>query len=262
MDGVELNGKITKRESGKIFVDIYPAKIWRSNETYNILFEINRIVYQLQHNALHFIEKHDLFKILIDNPMYKVQYSPSLSYDMMTSVEDELNSEQSLAINCMVNGKYNPVPYLLYGPPGTGKTKTVVAAIKKIVQTTSKNILVCAQSNAACNEIAERLSKFLSNKQMLRMFSVSYDLDKISDTIRPFSNLFDEELKYPSLDYLYRFRVLICTLSTSGCLVRARHCLNYNRRHFGYVFIDECASAHETMALIPIAGKKKCEFFV
>lgn len=134
----------------------------------------------------------------------------------------------------------------------------MVAAIERIVRTTSKYILVCAQSNAACNEIAERLTKVLSAKQMFRMFSASYDLDQISDTIRPFCNLFEGELKYPSLDYLYQFRVLICTLSTSGCLVRARHCLDYNRHHFGYVFIDECASAHETMALIPIAGKRKC----
>lgn len=137
---------------------------------------------------------------------------------------------------------------------GTGKTKTVVAAIETIVRTTTKNILVCAQSNAACNEIAERLAKMLTKTQMLRMFSMSYDLDQISSTIRPFCNLFDGELKYPSLEDLYKFRVLICTLSTSGCLVRARHCSTFDPSHFGYVFIDECASAHETMALVPIAG--------
>lgn len=140
---------------------------------------------------------------------------------------------------------------------GTGKTKTIVAAIEKIVRTTSKNVLVCAQSNAACNEIAERLTKVLTSKQMFRMFSMSYDLDQISSTIEPFCNLFDGELKYPSLEYLYQFRVLICTLSTSGCFVRAR---NHDRRHFGYVFIDESASAHETMTLIPIAGMDQLRF--
>lgn len=118
MGGAQLNGKITKRESNKIFVDIYPAKDWWSNETYDILFEINRTVYQLQHNALNFIKKHHLFEILINNPMYQQQYLPSLSYHMMPSNGDELNSEQLLAVDCMINGKYNPVPYLLYGPPG------------------------------------------------------------------------------------------------------------------------------------------------
>lgn len=138
---------------------------------------------------------------------------------------------------------------------GTGKTKTVVAAIEKIVRSTAKNVLVCAQSNAAANEIAERLCKTLDKKQILRMFSQSYDHDKISSTLEPFCNLYDGELKYPSLDYLYRFRVLICTLSTAGCLVRARASEIFDAAHFGYVFIDECASAHETMSLIPIAGK-------
>lgn len=124
-----------------------------------------------------------------------------------------------------------------------------------IVHSTTKNVLVCAQSNAAANEIAERLCKILDNEQMLRMFSQSYDHDKISSTLKPFCNLYDGELKYPSLNYLYKFRVLICTLSTAGCLVRARGSGFFEAAHFGYVFIDECASAHETMALIPIAGK-------
>lgn len=139
---------------------------------------------------------------------------------------------------------------------GTGKTKTIVAAIEQIVRTTNKNILVCAQSNAACNVIAEGLSKVLTRKEMLRMFSMSYELDQISETIQPYCNLFEGGLKYPSLEYLYKFRVLICTLSTSGCLVRARESYNFNPKHFGYVFIDECASALETMALVPIAGNR------
>lgn len=149
-----------------------------------------------------------------------------------------------------------------YLSKGTGKTKTVVAAIENIVRSTTKNILVCAQSNAAANEIAERLCTTLDNKQLLRMFSKSYDHDKIISTLEPFSNLYDGELKYPSLDYLYEFRVLICTLSTAGCLVRARESQVFEAAHFDYVFIDECASAHETMSLIPIAGKNVIIFIV
>lgn len=144
---------------------------------------------------------------------------------------------------------------------GTGKTKTVVAAIVKIVHTTSKNILVCTQSNSACNEIAERLAKFLTTEQMLRMFSKSYDVDKISPTIEPFSNLSDEQFVYPALDDLYKYRLLVCTLSTSGCLVRARTSIEFNPKHFGYVFIDESTSAYQTATFIPIAGKNEIVFF-
>lgn len=138
---------------------------------------------------------------------------------------------------------------------GTGKTKTVVSAIEKIIRESKKHVLVCAQSNAACDEIAQRLCKTLNKQQMLRMYSLSYELEKLSPSIKPYCNLFKGEFKYTSLKDLYQYRVLICTLSTAGCLVRARHNIEFRSNHFDYVFIDECASAHETMALIPIAGK-------
>lgn len=42
---------------------------------------------------------------------------------------------------------------------GTGKTKVIVAAIEEIVRNkaTENFVLVCASSNAACDEIFERL---------------------------------------------------------------------------------------------------------
>lgn len=123
------------------------------------------------------------------------------------------------------------------------------------METTRKNILVCAQSNAACDEITDRLSKYLTKNQLFRMYSLSYDTSKISSEMESYCNMFGDELQFPPLEYLYTFRVLVCTLSTSGCLSRARHNACFKNDHFGFVFIDECASAHETMALIPIAGK-------
>lgn len=131
-----------------------------------------------------------------------------------------------------------------------------MAAIEKIIRTTKKFILVCAQSNAACDEIAQRLSKTLTKEQMLRMYSKSFDLDKLSATLRPYCNLVatchGDEFQYPCFEDLYRYRVLVCTLSTAGYLVKDTKCFKSN--HFGWIFIDECASAHETMSLIPIAG--------
>ena len=42
------------------------------------------------------------------------------------------------------------------GPPGTGKTTTLVNAIKEVVKT-EKQVLVCAQSNAAVDLMVEKL---------------------------------------------------------------------------------------------------------
>ncbi|XP_055301201.1 putative helicase mov-10-B.1 isoform X2 [Sitodiplosis mosellana] len=255
----EWDGKINRKESNKIYVHLFtsPKQMPSTNELYDISFKLNQTVYQLQHNAIDYITKHGLFDILINNPMYHTQERSirSSSDSALTNCNnDELNIEQRQAVNCIVEGKHHPIPYLLYGPPGTGKTKVIVAAIKTIVRTTVENILVCAQSNAACDEIANRLCQVLNKDQMMRMYSTSYDLDKISSTIKPYCNLFDDELRYPALKEIYKFRVVICTLSTSGCLSRARVNVNFKPDHFGYVIIDECASAHETMALIPIAG--------
>ncbi|XP_037051434.1 putative helicase mov-10-B.1 [Bradysia coprophila] len=247
-----LQGRIMRRAANKIFVRIFFPQDWRCGVKYAIHFEVNQLNYQIQHSALDFIEMHRLFPILINNPLYRRQSSDaSVNQGTDRFTRTDLNPEQRQAIEFIIGGSYNPLPYLLYGPPGTGKTKTIVAAIETIVRTTSKNILVCAHSNAACNEITERLAKVLSDTEMLRMLSVSHDKADISSTIKPFCNLFDGRLNYPELSYLYKFRVLICTLSVSGCLVRA---YKSDPKHFSYVFIDECANACETMTLVPIAG--------
>lgn len=118
--GTKFNGKITSRESEKINVDIYPGWDCQTLDTYSITFEINRTGFQLQHHALNFIKKHELFNILINSPLYYYQYSnrPLVSVNPTDSNQNGLNDEQMQAIECIVDGKYNPQPYLLYGPPG------------------------------------------------------------------------------------------------------------------------------------------------
>lgn len=111
-------------------------------------------------------------------------------------------------------------------------------------------------SNAACDEITERLIDVLNEKDMYRFYAKSYKHERISSRIKRVSNYNPNGIFYPPLAFLYKFRVFICTLCSAGCLTRARIDLDvWKPNHFGYVFIDECASAHETMCLIPIAGE-------
>lgn len=126
----EINGKIKRKESNNIYVVLFTLP---THEIYDLHFQLNRTVYQSQHNALDFITKHSLFDILINNPIYhndaNVQrlhttYSMHLDPFMSTTSSggylnnDGLNREQIQAVNCIVEGKNYPVPYLLYGPPG------------------------------------------------------------------------------------------------------------------------------------------------
>lgn len=122
MYGTKLNGKIKRRAGGKIYVEIFNAFKMNTNDTYDIAFETNRIVYQLQHNALDYVKKHKLFSILIDSPIYQHQQLNEWSLTPKSAVAisnlHELNDEQVQAINCIIAGNNRPHPYLLYGPPG------------------------------------------------------------------------------------------------------------------------------------------------
>lgn len=111
-------------------------------------------------------------------------------------------------------------------------------------------------SNAACDEITERLIDVLDETEMYRFYAKSYKHERISARIKRVSNYNSDGIFYPSLTFLYKFRVFICTLCSSGCLTRARIDKEvWKPNHFDYVIIDECSSANETMCLIPIAGK-------
>lgn len=252
-DGSQVSdGQIIFKENNTIFIELKLIESWHKDHLYDIVFKSNRTFYLLQHQALDFVRSHKLFNLLINNPSYWSNWESSHNQfcKLESSVSTDLNEEQKEAVENIVEGAYYPLPYLLYGPPGTGKTKTIVASILNIIETSEDNILVCAQSNAACDEIAIRLSKFLDESTLFRLYSKSIDLKAITKPLLPFSNNFGGELKLPPLKYIYRYRVVVCTLATSGCLARGQ----CKPDHFKYVIIDECASAMETMALVPIAG--------
>ncbi|MBO3700033.1 AAA domain-containing protein [Roseivirga sp. E12] len=64
-----------------------------------------------------------------------------------------LNEGQNNALTQIFNAKDVAI---IHGPPGTGKTTTLVNAIKEVVKT-EKQVLVCAQSNAAVDLLVEKL---------------------------------------------------------------------------------------------------------
>lgn len=172
-----------------------------------------------------------------------------------------LNREQQTTVRNILS-KADNLPYVLYGPPGTGKTRTIVGAIEQIVRTTDKNVLVCAMSNSACDEIAERLVTVLQNHEVFRMYAKSYRHSNVCETVKSISNWDKSYIRLPSLQRLYKYRVICTTIAMAGSFTRA--CISkdvWRADHFGYVFIDECASSSETMTWIPIAGKISVNLF-
>lgn len=120
-------------------------------------------------------------------------------------------------------------------------------------------MLVCCNSNAACDEIAERLIDHLAKDEIFRIFAKSYDKDSISPKIRPICNLTekngngDQQFRFPSFEFLFKFRVVITTLLTAGTLARGRGVdPKFTADHFSHIFIDEAASVHEPASFIPL----------
>lgn len=260
----EIIGRIKKADKDWIYLcisDEYSlnyVKAYCKEVVFDITFHINRTPFQIQHLALQYMQEHNLFPILINNPSF-VNKPSNLNTRALVAAEEELseqlNHEQQIAVENITTSTNTEVPYVLFGPAGTGKTRTLCIAIKKIIQSSSdKYILVCASTNTACDEISLRLSKILDQGKVFRLYARSHNAARIDERIKPFCNYMDQCV-IPPLKFLYQFRVLVCTLSTSASLTRSRKTdITFQSDHFSHVIIDECASSHETNSMIPIAG--------
>lgn len=90
---------------------------------------------------------------------------------------------------------------------GTGKTNVLVAAIEEILRDEHKEnvVLVCANSNAACNELFERLMKVLDYFEILRLYTTSYNPKQVDPQYLKCSN-YDRRVNaftMPDLRYFY-----------------------------------------------------------
>lgn len=74
-----------------------------------------------------------------------------------------LNKSQIKAVNMAINEPFS----IIQGPPGTGKTLTITAIVGSFLQLpptfSYSKILVCAPSNTAADNLAERLYPLFSN---------------------------------------------------------------------------------------------------
>lgn len=137
---------------------------------------------------------------------------------------------------------------------GTGKTRTLVAATIEIIKSSNNNVLICANSYSACDEITGRLLPFFKPSEIFRMYAKSYNEKNVTSEILNCSNFIGGQTRFPCLKHLYGYRIVICTLLTAGCITRARNDPNFDPGHFSHIIIDESASTNEATTLIAIAG--------
>lgn len=169
-----------------------------------------------------------------------------------------MNTEQKIAAINIIERNNGPVPYILDGPPGTGKTRVLVAVVEELVRNDQKEnfVLICSNSNSACDELFDRLFQVLDRNEILRLYTTTHDPKKVKADYLKFSNWESRAKSFtiPGLPFLYQFRVLVCTLAVASCLTRAYQHPIFKPDHFSHVIIDECCCTHETTTMIPIAG--------
>jgi len=223
----------------------------------DVRFTVNRFPYKNVHRALALIRKHKAQEILFPEKA-KGKYTPPTRPPTLRPWINPLiasNPEQQTAVKNIVQKSSGTAPYLVFGPPGTGKTVTLVEAITQVWHiSTGKAVrqLVCAPSNAACNNIASKLINMLPpTAKIFRLFSISSDELKIPDDLKDHSN-FDRSKGYmtmPTLDTILDKHIVIVTLVSAGRIVTAG-----GGGNFQYVYIDECGQASEPEAVIAVAG--------
>ncbi|XP_058461673.1 putative helicase MOV-10 [Malaya genurostris] len=220
---------------------------------WRLKFNPNRTPIRMEYQALEIIKKQNLSAFFF--PSKPLQKFPQFSRKQFQwfNCNVDSNEEQQIAVVNIINETARPAPYILFGPPGTGKTSTLVEAIAQIWKLKSDAfILVTASSNFACNELTERLLRIVPKSDVFRFFSKQAErmLADMSYGLIECSNLNTGSYRLPSKQELYEKRIVISTLTTTGRLIQAK----IRPGHFSYVFIDECGSATEASALVPIAG--------
>ena len=163
----------------------------------------------------------------------------------------EENPQQLAAVQHILAGSSGLCPYLVFGPPGTGKTVTLVEGIKQLVrQGGNVKILASAPSNTAADLITDRLLGHLNKRDVLRIHAVSRVVSSIPARVLAVSNVDGDKVRYPRLEELMRFKVIVTTLVNAGRLVTAK----FPADHFSHIVMDETGQATEPEAAIALSG--------
>lgn len=153
-------------------------------------------------------------------------------------------------------------PYIIYGPPGTGKTCTLISSILDIKSKfPSYRILCCAPSDAACDVIALRLTKYFPNSRLLRLNWWQRILASVPIALLRYccqSNAFFEIPKD-----VMKYEIIVCTPASAG-LLRSKYSVNSKSNIdddgtflYDVVIIDEASQATEAECYIPLSMCKK-----
>ncbi|KAG8038438.1 hypothetical protein G9C98_006134 [Cotesia typhae] len=227
-------------------------KIYTQDQLFNIVFHIDDWTAKCWNYILDTVDKENITSMLFptsQSSSYVIGDNKKIKW-INKSIEK--NPEQQQAVLNILNKTSHTAPYILFGPPGTGKTSTLVETICQIMKkNSSTKILICTPSNAAADEIAERLLKnlgFVEDDFMYRMYSSSRSSDDVKQELKSFSNFADGKTVFVNKEVFMTKKIVITTLATCIRL----HGYKLRENYFSYLFIDEAGQATEIDTLIPL----------
>ncbi|TVY16123.1 Regulator of nonsense transcripts 1-like protein [Lachnellula arida] len=181
----------------------------------------------------------------------------------------ELNSSQINAVKSVIQKPLS----LIQGPPGTGKTVTSATIIYHLAKVNGGQVLVCAPSNVAVDQLCERIHRtglkvvrltaksredvessvgFLSLHEQVRMNDSNLELTKLSQLKGELGELSSQdEKKFKTLtraaerEILSNADVICCTCVGAGDPRLAK-------MKFRTVLIDESTQSAEPECMIPL----------
>lgn len=92
------------------------------------------------------------------------------------------------------------------------------------------HVLVCANSDAACDEIATQLIPLFKEHELMQLYAPSRDEKQVGATLKRYSNWnnctrnYESAFEIPALSVAHSFTVIVCTLSTSSIFFSREWC--------------------------------------
>ena len=210
-----------------------------------------------------------LFHRLLGHDVAPVNMKMQLPKKFTVPGLPELNASQINAVKSVLQKPLN----LIQGPPGTGKTVTSATIIYHLAKMNSGQVLVCAPSNVAVDQLCERIHltglkavrltaksredvdspvKFLSLHEQVRMNDTNVELTKLLQLKEELGELSsNDEKKFKTLtraaerEILSSADVICCTCVGAGDP-------RLSKMKFRTVLIDESTQAAEPECMIPL----------
>lgn len=126
---IVASGRVKSCDKNFIYIqigeeDIELTRNYCEKQYFDIIFNINRTSYQLQHRALNYVERHHLHPILINNERYNsyedVDRDELVDHPLISftgKLAENLNTEQKIAVK-YISKSNSLLPYILFGPAG------------------------------------------------------------------------------------------------------------------------------------------------